>query len=116
MSKLPAPPKAYKPDWLNSLDGRTTVANELRKRHTELCSDLGGFNELSYQQRALIDRALFLEFHLQQEETKLANGADFDSGKWVQACNALNGLLSRLGLQRQVKTIPALQTYLEASK
>ncbi|WP_323847023.1 hypothetical protein [Microbulbifer magnicolonia] len=116
MSKKQCPPARYQPDWLASLDKRTAIAQTLANRHQQLCDDLGGLDQLSYQQKALIDRALFLEFHLQQEEAKLATGAEFDSGKWVQACNALNGLFSKLGLQRQAKVVPALETYIRGSK
>lgn len=112
MSKTPNPPERYSPDWLTSLDGRTQVAQVLKQRQQELCDDLGGLTQLSYQQRALVDRALFLEYHLQQEEMKLATGQEFDSGRWVQSCNALLGVFRTLGLQRQAKTLPALQQYM----
>lgn len=101
MTKQSVPSASYKQDWLASLDKRTSLAQDLRQRHTSLCDDLGGYNSLSYQIRALIDRAIFLEYHLQEEERKLATGAEFDSGKWVQACNSLSGIFSKLGLQRQ---------------
>lgn len=116
MPKLPNPPERYTPDWLASLDGRTQVAQVLRQRQQELCDDLGGLTQLSYQQKALVDRALFLEFHLQQEEMKLATGAEFDSGKWVQATNALLGVFRTLGLQRQAKAVPALRAYVQGVK
>lgn len=115
MSKTAAPPKRYTPDWLQTLDGRTQVAAAMRSRHTALCNDLGGHERLSYQQLALIDRALFLQYWLEQEEQKLATGAEFDSAKWVQACNSLNGLLSKLGLERRAREVPALQQYLQAN-
>lgn len=114
MAKQPNPPERYSPDWLQSLDGRTEVAKVLRQRQQELSDDLGGLTHLSYQQRALVDRALFLEFHLQQEEMKLAQGQEFDSGRWVQSCNALLGVFKTLGLTRQAKTLPALQSYVKA--
>jgi len=106
--------QANSTQWLQALDGRTSTAQQLRLRHDALCSDLGGHSKLSYQQRALIDRVLFLEYHLQQEELKLATGADFDSGKWVQACNALSGLFSKLGLRKQMKDVPTLHEYVMA--
>lgn len=99
MNKHNAPPEAYKADWLKSMDKRTSIAQDLQQRHKALCDSLGGIDKLSYQQRALIDRCIFLEYHLQQEEMKLATGGDFDSGKWVQACNSFNGLLTKLGIK-----------------
>lgn len=116
MSKLQTPPDSYNPNWLASLDGRTQVAQVLRQRQQALSDDLGGAPSLSYQQKALVDRALFLEFHLQQEEMKLATGQEFDSGKWVQATNALLGVFRTLGLQRQAKQVPALRAYVQGAK
>ncbi|MCH2191986.1 MAG: hypothetical protein MK088_06595 [Alteromonas sp.] len=115
MSKQTTPPEAYKADWLKSMDKRTSIANDLQQRHIALCDDLGGIETLSYQQRALIDRCIFLEYHLQQEEMKLATGGEFDSGKWVQACNSLNGLFSKLGLQRQKREL-SLTQYVKAKE
>ncbi|WP_322407433.1 hypothetical protein U0358_06490 [Idiomarina sp. PL1-037] len=106
-------PDNYSPNWLQSIDQRTSVAQSLKRRYGELAADLGGESTLSYQQRALIDRALFLEFHLQQEEVKLASGAEFDSGRWVQSCNALLGIFKTLGLQRQAREV-TLASYVKA--
>jgi hypothetical protein len=102
----------YTPDWLQQLDKRTAIAQELRARYDALTNDLGGLPSLSYQQRSLIDRSLFLEYHLQEEERKLATGGEFDSGKWVQAVNALQGIYSKLGLKR-VKTELSLDQYIK---
>ena len=99
----------YKTNWLQGLDGRTAVAQELRQRQSSLSNDLGGTEALSYQQRALVDRAIFLEYHLQQQEMRLASGDDFDSGQWVQACNSLGGIFSKLGLQRKLRDVSLSQ-------
>jgi hypothetical protein len=99
--KNATPQKSYDPDWLANLDKRTSLAQNLRQRHNALCNDLGGIDSLSYQKRALIDRAIFLEFHLQAEEKKLANGADFKSGSWIQGANSLSGLLAKIGIEKQ---------------
>lgn len=115
MSKFSAPPDEYKSNWLNTLDQRTTIANELRQRHNDLCTDLGGIESLSYQKRSLIDRAIFSEFHLQDEERKLASGADFDSGRWTQCCNALSGIFSKLGLNRSRREV-SLDQYIGKAK
>lgn len=116
MSKPTEPPERYSPNWLQSMDGRTVIAQELRQRHRALTDDLGGAETLSYPQRSLIERVLFLEFHLQQEEQKLATGAEFDSAKWVQACNSMLGIYNKLGLKRAAKTVPQLQEYVKGGK
>jgi hypothetical protein len=114
MNKHITPQTTYTTNWLKSLDQRTTIAQELRQRQTALSNDLGGIVSLSYQQRSLIDRAIFLEYHLQTEELKLATGGDFDSGKWVQACNSLGGIFSKLGLNRHSKDVVSLSDYVKA--
>ena len=98
-------PNQYTPNWLEGLDGRTALAQEMRRRYDAFVSDLGGDEVLSYAQRSLVTRALWLELHLQQQEEALASGADFDSGKWVQAVNSLQGVLKSLGLERKSKEV-----------
>ena len=99
------PPVKFSPNWLDTLDGRTALAQVLRNRHTELTNDLGGIDQLSYPQKTLINRALFLEYWLEQQEQALANGGEFDAGKHTQAVNALSGLLTKLGLHRVARDV-----------
>ena len=107
-----APPKKFSTGWLSELDGRTAIAQEMRERFRAFTDDLGGAETLSYAKRSLVERALWLEFWLAQQEQALAGGADFDVGKWVQAANGLQGILSKLGLDRQAKDLPSLNEYL----
>lgn len=105
-------PERFRAGWLGALDGRLSLARDLRQRFAEVCNDLGGQDRLSYMQRSLIERSLWLEFWLAQQERELAGGEDFDVGKWVQATNALQGIYSKLGLQRQTQEVPSLSQYL----
>ena len=107
-----APPKKFNTGWLSELDGRTAIAQEMRERFRAFTDDLGGADTLSYAKRSLVERALWLEFWLAQQEQALAGGSDFDVGKWTQAANALQGILSKLGLDRQAKDLPSLNEYL----
>ena len=106
------PPSKFNTGWLSELDGRTAIAQEMRERFRAFTDDLGGAETLSYAKRSLVERALWLEFWLAQQEQALAGGSDFDVGKWVQAANALQGILSKLGLDRQAKDVPSLNEYL----
>ena len=90
----------FKNGWLDELDSRTAIAKEMRDRYTELTDDLGGLERLSYQQRSLAERSLWLEFWLSSQERTLAEGGEFDAGRWVQACNGLQGIYAKLGLDR----------------
>lgn len=112
MGKLATPNTKYQKGWLNELDGRTGIAQIMRERYTTFTDDLGGSAALSYAQRSLVERALWLEYWLSQQEQSLASGKEFDVGKWVQAANSLQGIFSKLGLQRELHDIPDFATFL----
>jgi len=106
-------PEKYAPGYLDELDGRLAIAQVMRERYRTFTDDLGGADRLSYAQRSLVERALWLEFWLAQQEEQLARGKAFDVARWTQAANSLQGILSKLGLDRQAKDVPDLQTYLK---
>ncbi|MEX0603841.1 MAG: hypothetical protein WD623_16925 [Marinobacter sp.] len=114
MSRLHEPPQKFAQGWLTELDGRTGIAQVMRQRYEALTNDLGGVSQLSYAQRSLVERSLWLEYWLSQQEQALASGAEFDVGKWVQAANSLQGILTKLGLQRVAREVPDLAEYLKA--
>lgn len=107
------PPPEFKGGWLDTLDRRHKLTQDLQERFRDLCSDLGGVEELSYQQRSLVERALWLEYWISRQEQKLILGKDeLDIGQWVYSVNALQGLYTRLGLVRKPKQPKSLQAYL----
>lgn len=112
MSKYTDVPQQFTADWLQSLDGRTAVAQVMRERHRALTDDLGGLSRLSYAKRSLVERVLWLEYWMQQQEQALAGGSEFDVGKWTQAANSLQGILAKLGLDRIAKEAPNLASYI----
>ncbi len=85
------------------MDNRTALAQVMRERYLEFTDDLGGADSLTYAKRSLVERVLWLEYWLAQQERALAQGEEFDVGRWTQAVNALQGILSKLGLERQDK-------------
>ncbi|MDT0581437.1 hypothetical protein [Brumicola blandensis] len=104
MPKSKAVPFSFQNGWLDELDGRTGIAQVMRLRFDALTYDLGGTDALSYQQRSLVERALWLEYWLADQERLLATGFELDIGKWVQATNSLQGLYSKLGLAKAKHT------------
>ncbi|HCW90020.1 MAG TPA: hypothetical protein DHU56_08215 [Marinobacter sp.] len=106
-------PKTYAPGYLDELDGRLAIAQVMRERYRTFTDDLGGADRLSYPQRSLVERALWLEYWLAQQEQSLAKGKEFDVARWTQAANSLQGILTKLGLNRVAKDVPDLHTYLK---
>jgi len=111
-------PTKYQYGFLSELDQRSVLARELHQRLNALMDDLGGASALSYQQRALCERAVFLELWLQREEAALARGEDdqFNVSKWTQAANALQGIFGKLGLERRARDANDLNSYLRQKK
>ena len=105
-------PAQFNNGWLDALDYRTAMAKEMRDRFVALTNDLGGVDRLSYAQRSLCERALWLEYWLASQERSLAAGSAFDAGKWTQACNALQGIFTKLGLKRVPRDVPDLSEWL----
>ena len=116
MAKHSEIPDRYAHDWLEKLDGRTRMAQAARQRLEVLQDDLGGHSALSYQERSLCRRAVFLEMLLEQREAALAEGREIDEGSHTQSINALMGLWKSLGLKRRAKDVPSLHEYLQAKE
>jgi len=98
-------PDKYQTGWLDELDSRTAIAKDMRERYQTLTDDLGGLPKLSYQQRSLCERSLWLEYWLASQERILASNGEFDVGKWVQAANGLQGIYAKLGLDRITREV-----------
>lgn len=109
-------PIRFHEDFLDSLDGRSQVARTLRTRLAELHRDLGGYEALSYQERSLCRRCVFLEAVIESHEIGLALGEPMALGQWVHAVNSLLGVLRLLGLKRRVQQLPTLEAYLSTKR
>lgn len=114
MTKQAEIPARYSHDWLERLDGRTRLAQAVNERYSALTLDLGGVDRLSYQRRSLCKRIVYMECIIEQQEAALSRGEEVDQGRLTQAVNTLIGLLKTVGLDRQARDVPDLQTYLAA--
>jgi hypothetical protein len=105
-------PQKYADGWLSRLDMRYSSSQEVCARYAALTEDLGGVDALSYQQRSIAERCVWLEHFLAAQERSLAEGGKLDVGQWVQANNSLLGLYRALGLQRVARKAEDLHTYM----
>jgi hypothetical protein len=101
---------------LDKLDGRVRLARTLRERMRALTNDLGGVNDLSYQEQSLCKRAVHLERLLERKESALAHGGTCDESTYLNSINALSGLYSKLGLRRRAKQVLTLQEYVSRQR
>lgn len=102
-------PTTYVPTFLEDLDGRSSLAIEMRKRYLALKADSGAD---SVQKDLLVRRAIFMSTRLESMESDALEGKGLDAGCYTQAVNSLLGLLKALGLERKVKTTENLQDYI----
>jgi hypothetical protein len=96
------------------LDGRTRDARYLRATAQRLCEDLGGTEDLSVQQQALVTEAAFTLARLHRMKQDFAAGRAFDDRSYSALQNSLLGILRTLGIERKAKRAGGLLEMLKA--
>jgi hypothetical protein len=104
-------PAEFTSGFMSKLDQRCAMARELKRRMDAVEADLGGAPALTYAQRSLIKRAVFLEAKLEGMEAETARGKSVDSTEYLGMINALRQLWLALGLRRQAREL-SLSDYL----
>jgi hypothetical protein len=103
-------PKRFEPRFWKDADHRHHKVRLIKRRCAALAQDTGAD---SAQKELLCQRAAFISVVLETMEVLLAEGREgFDLGAYTQATNTLTGLLKTLGLDRHVKNVTDLKTYL----
>jgi hypothetical protein len=107
-----------------ALDGRTDEGRYVASKRADLVADLGGEDNLSTQERALVDETVFLMLQLGHinawlaKQTTLVNRRTKALHPVVRERTALVGtlraLLGDLGLKRRAKDVQTLESYLAA--
>lgn len=108
-------PARHTPGFLEDMDGRTEVSRILRQRLGALVSDLGGLDNLSYQERSLCKRIVHLERLIEKDELSMAHNRAVDKHAHFAALNTLTGLFHKIGMKRRAKQI-SLKDYLNAQQ
>jgi hypothetical protein len=90
------------------LDGRTNAARYFDRICGDIESDLGGREQLSTIEVALIEAFAGAALTLQNLNTRLALGEQIDLGEHSQAVSSMVRVASRLGLRRRAKDIGLL--------
>jgi hypothetical protein len=98
-------PPQPQPLTRSQLDGRTAAAKLFDKLVGEIEVDLGGRDQLSTIERALIEAFVGAAITLHSLNTQLALGQQIDLNQHAVAVSAMVRVASRLGLQRRAKEI-----------
>jgi hypothetical protein len=107
----PARPRNYKratrPQFLtrDMLDGRTNAAKAFDAIVRAIEADLGGADQLSAIERALVEGFAGATVSLQNINTRLALGEAIDLSDQAQAISAMVRVASRLGEARRARAV-----------
>ncbi len=97
----------------DQLDGRTNAAKLFDRLVADIEADLGGRDQLSTIERALVEGFAGAALTLHHLNTMLALGKDIDLGQHAQAVSAMVRVASRLGVSRRAKDVTtSLDEYL----
>lgn len=95
------------------LDGRTNAAKEFDRLVVDVQADLGGRDQLSAIEVALVEAFAGATVTLNNLNTKLLLGEPIDLSKHAQAVSAMVRVASRLGISRRMRNVgPTLSDYL----
>jgi hypothetical protein len=99
--------RARRPQLLtrDRLDGRTGAAKLFDRLVVDIEADLGGRDQLSTIERALIEAFAGACVTLQHLNTKLALGEEIDLSDHAQAVSAMVRVASRIGVARRPRDV-----------
>ena len=107
-------PVKFDPDFMDRLSKRYSLARVVMARRDALEAHCGG--DLSYVQRSLIKRTVWLELLTESYEQKIAAGEEIDVGALTQLNNSLKGLYKDLGVQRTARRTESLAEIMRAAE
>jgi hypothetical protein len=87
------------------LDGRTNAAKVFDRLVTDIEADMGGHDQLSTIEVALVEAFAGAAVTLNNLNTRLALGQEIDLSQHAQAVSAMVRVAAKLGLQRRAKDI-----------
>jgi hypothetical protein len=114
LTQLPA---KFDPNFMERLSKRYALTRIVQARRDALEAHCGG--DLSYIQRSLIKRTVWLELLTESYEQRVASGQEVDVGALTQLNNTLKGLYKDLGIKptaRPVQTLDDLRAEIHAEE
>jgi len=102
-------------DFLDLIDARSRLGLKLRHRLELLEWDVsaGAPDRLSYIQRSMIRRALWLEARLEIDEAMIMTDTPVSAGSHSTLLNSLTNVYRLLGVNPTIKRVPTLHEYID---
>ena len=95
---------------LEGIDGRSPSARRYRDLVESFTHDLGGMDQLTESDRALVRQAASLTIRAQQLQTAIVNGEPVNPDELIRLTNTVRRTLA--GSQRRERPAPTLGDYL----
>jgi hypothetical protein len=118
--------RALKEHGTRAIDRRTSLGKALDRWQDELVSDLGGSQQVSTQQRAIVTLAVRTKLLLESIDAWLLQQPTLVNARKrtvlpvvlqrQQLADALAKYMTQLGLERKAKQLPTLSEYLNNGK
>jgi len=114
-------PSKYTIGFLATMDKRTELYERLSSTYVSIVDDLGGYESIATTKLALVERFVWLQEILRSLELEMTQSGDAKRtaeilAKWVQACNALQGIARAVGLEVQTAKAPVtLEAYVKGN-
>jgi hypothetical protein len=90
-------PQRFDPNFIERLNRNYSLTQIVLARREALEAHCGG--DLSYVQKGLVKRIIWLELLAESYEQKVANGEQIDVGALTQITNTLKGLYKDVGIK-----------------
>lgn len=101
---------------LNANDGRSREAVTIRRMRAEFTAHIGG--NPSATQRAMIERAVMVKFHLLALDEKVLKAAgsmtEHDTRQYLAWTNTLTRLMRDMGMRGKAEKAPSLADHIAA--
>ena len=98
---------------LNDIDRRCKAAQDAEEARSAITSDLGGEDQLSALERALVEHASMNIAMLRHLHVSWLKGEPAPIGEVVSLQNVFNRVAQQLGVQRRPKDVLTIDAYLK---
>jgi hypothetical protein len=106
-------PAKFDPDFIERLNRNYSLAQVVLERRAALEAHCGG--NLSYVQRSLVKRCIWLELLAESYEQRLAGGQEVDVGALTQINNTLKGLYRDVGIKATARPVRTLRQIMDGT-